>query len=1337
MMIYQVNAKAPYGLFVSLLFILLNLTFPPSSISAAEIISDDFNSTGLNTDLWQFVDPLDDGSVAMTGSQVSISVPAGTAHNVWTGGNFAPRIIQDVDDTDFVIEVKFDSLLSEGYQMEGVLIGQDDLNYLRLDFFNDGSDTRIYCAAFSNGQPTTINDETISSGSPLYMRVDRAGDLWTQSYSTDGSSWTELPGFTFAMQMNTIGIFAGNAGGNPAFSMLADYFLNISDFIAPTITVQPTDQTVTEGQTATFSITAAGTAPLIYQWQKDGEDIIDATDASYTTPATTMDDDGAVFTCTVTNDYGAVLSDSASLTVLTVSPEIVSDDFNAASLNTDLWQFIDPVGDGSVAMTGSQVSIFVPAGTAHNVWTGGNFAPRIIQYVDDTDFEIKVKFDSLLSEGYQMEGVLVGQDDLNFLRFDFFSDGSDTRIYCAAFSNGQPTEINDEIISSGSPLYMRIDRAGDLWTQSYSTDGSSWTELPGFTFAMQMNTIGIFAGNAGGNPAFSMLADYFLNISDFIGPTITVQPTDQTVTEGQTATFSITAAGTAPLSYQWQKDGEDIIDATDASYTTPATTMDDDGAVFTCTVTNDYSSVTSDPATLTVDAAASAPTITEQPSNQTVTEGQTATFSITAIGTAPLSYQWQKDGGNIVDATDASYTTPITTLDDDGTVFTCIVTNAYGSVTSDAATLTVLDSNTTFNIWYAENQGNQIYYQAFGQIGVPQRWINILGNVSDPDGLASLTYTLRGGSENPLTIGPDARRLQSSGDFNVEIAFSDLNPSPDINEIIITAMDSLGNSSQVTVNVEYYDDTVWPSTYTVNWNEFSKIDDASQIVDGLWELENGNVRTVIPGYDRLIAIGDVLWEDYEITVPITIHALITGNTPGVGILLRWSGHYAWSSSQPTYGWYPMGALGWYRYIGGVEGARLRMIGGESELDIEDSSGKQLTFGVPYVFKIRVETLSGVGSRYSLKVWEQGTVEPSDWDLVGDEDFSSPLNGSLLFLAHNADASFGSVSVVPVYNNVEPSITVQPSDQTVTEGDVATFSVTAVGTTPISYQWQRDGEDITDATNADYTTPATTLDDSGAEFVCIVSNAFGSVTSDTATLTVNSSGCPDTDQDGLDDCLEADYCTDPYDADTDDDGIIDGIEDYNQNASVDDTETDPCNDDTDGDGIQDGTEMGLNLDDISSDTDTSIFQPDMDTLTTTNPLLLDTDGDTIPDGFEDINKNGRVDTCEPDPSQTTFNIEIDFDSDGDVDGIDIYALANNINGNFSSECVLISAEYIGYTKFPADPDNDGILSDGDFSGQSGDNNCTSGSVDLCDDNCPGLYNPSQADSDGDGIGDICE
>src|SRR5207237_5831792 len=88
-------------------------------------------------------------------------------------------------------------------------------------------------------------------------------------------------------------------------------------------------------------------------------------------------------------------------------------------------------------------------------------------------------------------------------------------------------------------------------------------------------------------------------------------------------------------------------------------------------------------------AQATVPSITTQPTNQSVTLGQPATFTVVATGTTPLQYQWRKNATAIAAATSASYTTPATTAADNGTMFDVVVSNSAGSVTSTPASLTV------------------------------------------------------------------------------------------------------------------------------------------------------------------------------------------------------------------------------------------------------------------------------------------------------------------------------------------------------------------------------------------------------------------------------------------------------------------------------------------------------------------------------------------------------------------------------------------------------------------------------------------------------------------------
>ncbi len=175
-------------------------------------------------------------------------------------------------------------------------------------------------------------------------------------------------------------------------------------------------------------------------------------------------------------------------------------------------------------------------------------------------------------------------------------------------------------------------------------------------------------------------------------PVITTQPVSQSVGIGQTVNFVVVATGSAPLSYQWQKNGVNISGATSNSYTTPAAATGDNAARFTVVVSNSTGSATSNAAILTVTSAQqgnTAPQIITQPASQAVTAGQSATFTVVATGSPTLTYQWQKNGANIAGATSASYTTPATATSDSGESFDVIVRNSFGTVTSVSASLTV------------------------------------------------------------------------------------------------------------------------------------------------------------------------------------------------------------------------------------------------------------------------------------------------------------------------------------------------------------------------------------------------------------------------------------------------------------------------------------------------------------------------------------------------------------------------------------------------------------------------------------------------------------------------
>lgn len=201
---------------------------------------------------------------------------------------------------------------------------------------------------------------------------------------------------------------------------------------------------------------------------------------------------------------------------------IKSDDFNQAAL-APFWIHIPGVpGDPTPVMSGSAVEIMVPAGTSHNIWRSGNFSSRIMQPAPDSDFEVEVKFTSGVSDTFQMQGILVEQDDNDFLRFEFFGKDGQTHAYGAEFEAGEPVWTKNVIIQPGdtTPLYMRIKRQGNYWTYNYRIDGSNWIQVIARTLTrtLTVNSIGIYAANhneiAALSPAHTTVADYFYNTAN-------------------------------------------------------------------------------------------------------------------------------------------------------------------------------------------------------------------------------------------------------------------------------------------------------------------------------------------------------------------------------------------------------------------------------------------------------------------------------------------------------------------------------------------------------------------------------------------------------------------------------------------------------------------------------------------------------------------------------------------------------------------------------------------------------------------------------------------------------
>ncbi|MFO1450345.1 MAG: immunoglobulin domain-containing protein [Opitutaceae bacterium] len=271
----------------------------------------------------------------------------------------------------------------------------------------------------------------------------------------------------------------------------------------------------------------------------------------------------------------------------------------------------------------------------------------------------------------------------NAQNYDGTTVNGDLDPFVFAASVGNALTISITETSGGNAYYPQIRLFGPngalISNQTDNTAASiahTTTQAGLFTVVVS----GYYAGNVG---AYRLT---FGGVSAIQSPAIVTQPVSQAVNAGAAATFSVTATGTAPLAYQWRRNGVDLPGATAATLALTNVQAATTGA-YTVVVSNAVGSVTSATANLTL-AVAVAPTIVVQPISQTTVAGTGVSFSVVANGTAPLAYQWRKDEVPINGATAATLTLNNPQSGDAG-LYTVTVTNSAGTIVSTGATLTV------------------------------------------------------------------------------------------------------------------------------------------------------------------------------------------------------------------------------------------------------------------------------------------------------------------------------------------------------------------------------------------------------------------------------------------------------------------------------------------------------------------------------------------------------------------------------------------------------------------------------------------------------------------------
>jgi hypothetical protein len=192
----------------------------------------------------------------------------------------------------------------------------------------------VSSTAVNVGQSVTLTSVTTDPDSNLTSQaidyIPPGGGSWVSGTSGNGNRWDGGPtgSNTLAntMTMSTAGTWQFRARGGDSLGGLSGFQyvnVNVSSGTAPAITTQPSNVTATQGQAASFSVAATGTAPLSYQWRKNGTNISGATAATLSL-TNVQSTDAATYSCYVSNSYGSATSNNATLTVNPPAPVITS-----------------------------------------------------------------------------------------------------------------------------------------------------------------------------------------------------------------------------------------------------------------------------------------------------------------------------------------------------------------------------------------------------------------------------------------------------------------------------------------------------------------------------------------------------------------------------------------------------------------------------------------------------------------------------------------------------------------------------------------------------------------------------------------------------------------------------------------------------------------------------------------------------------------------------------------------------------------------------------------------------------------------------------------------------
>ncbi|MGB0579372.1 MAG: beta strand repeat-containing protein [Limisphaerales bacterium] len=515
------------------------------------------------------------------------------------------------------------------------------------------------------GDPPTIvtppASQVVKEGSNVVLSVVANGTApLSYQWQINGADIPNATSSTFVLNP----VVAANAGNytvrvsNP-LGTITSAIGSLTVQTLPSVTTQPQSQSINHGNTLSLSVIATGTAPFTYQWNLNGAPIAGATGSSYTKANATSADQGS-YTVTISNICGSTTSATATVTVIGAPPTILghpqSQDvkkgstvtFNVVATGTAplsyQWRFNGAAISGAIAQTFSIPSVDFPNAGSYSVTVSNP-----IGSATSTNAVMNV-------------------------------------LAPASFT----TQPQSQSITNGNSLTLSVAVGGTApFTYQWLRNGISIAGATSNPF-----TIPVVTGNDAGT--YTVVVSNVCGVVSSAPATVTIlpagvapsiigHPQPQQVKEGSSSVaFNVVATGTAPLTYQWLKNGLAIAGANSSTFAIAPVNTGDAGS-YSVTVANTFGSATSTNALLTV---LSPIQFTSQPLSQTIANGGQLSLSATVTGTTPITYQWNLNGSPIPGANGASYTVPSISAANAGN-YTLTASNVCGAVNSAAATITL------------------------------------------------------------------------------------------------------------------------------------------------------------------------------------------------------------------------------------------------------------------------------------------------------------------------------------------------------------------------------------------------------------------------------------------------------------------------------------------------------------------------------------------------------------------------------------------------------------------------------------------------------------------------